>query len=231
MHALAEGALLTAHCSLHREAERVNLEEFAIDVAAHRGGALRRGCRSSLLSQTGACCPPDARRETAIARRIEDGEGRIVRALVASPVAVHELATIGDELRAGTLRTRDITRNPADDDEEDAARARLIKLFAAVRDLDHALRSRAGSATKRKEASRALEQMRLFARRSRSRCRSPARSRTPLVRHQGGSHARQRFAGVSVRRIARRRSSSRPTCGSSWRSRRSTRGRGCSSAT
>ncbi len=74
--------------------------------------------------------------EVVLARRIEQAEGGIVRALVASAVAVREIACVGEELRDASLRARDVTRNPADEEDEDAARARLLELFAPVHALD-----------------------------------------------------------------------------------------------
>jgi RNA polymerase primary sigma factor len=100
--------------------------------------------------------------EIALARRIEQAEGKIVRALVASPVAVRELSDIGHELGSGRLRARDITRNPADEEDEQAARARLLELFGPVHDLERSLRRRAGGiAGRRARTCAALEQMRL----------------------------------------------------------------------
>jgi RNA polymerase primary sigma factor len=100
--------------------------------------------------------------EVALARRIEQAEGRIVRALVASSTAVEELSSVGEELRAGKLRAREVTRNPADEEDEEAAHARLLELFAAVHDLGRASRRKAhGPASKRSAACAALEQMRL----------------------------------------------------------------------
>ena len=73
--------------------------------------------------------------EVALARRIEEAEGEIVRALVGSPTAVRELACVGDELRDGRARARDVTRSPSDEEDEPAAKARLLELFAPVRRL------------------------------------------------------------------------------------------------
>jgi RNA polymerase primary sigma factor len=100
--------------------------------------------------------------EVVLAKRIEEAEGKIVRALVASPVAIRELAIIGDELRAGRLRARDVTRNPADEDDEEAARARLLDLFRAVQALERAQRLRSpGLRARRTAAQESLEPMRL----------------------------------------------------------------------
>jgi RNA polymerase primary sigma factor len=100
--------------------------------------------------------------EVVLARRIEAAEGVIVRALVASRAAVQELCEIGAELQAGKLRAREVTRNPADEEDEEAARALLLELFGAVNELRRAL-GREGSprAAKRAKACAALEEMRL----------------------------------------------------------------------
>ena len=107
--------------------------------------------------------------EVVLARRIEEAEGHIVRALVASALAVREIASVGEELRDAKLRARDVTRNPADEEDEDAARARLLELFAPVEALDRvvgreAAARRGGSArlpALRADAGAALEEMRL----------------------------------------------------------------------
>jgi RNA polymerase primary sigma factor len=100
--------------------------------------------------------------EVALAKSIERAEGDIVRVLVATHLSVGELSAIGDELRAGKLRARDVTRDGPDEDEEDAGRARLIKLFEPVQDLRRASSTRArGLVAMRSRASSALEQVRL----------------------------------------------------------------------
>jgi RNA polymerase primary sigma factor len=100
--------------------------------------------------------------EVALARRIEQAEGHIVRALVASPIAVRELASVGEELRESKLRARDVTRNPADEEDEENARRRLLELFAPVELLDRAHQRRERSlATRRTAGCAALEEMRL----------------------------------------------------------------------
>jgi RNA polymerase primary sigma factor len=100
--------------------------------------------------------------EVVLARRIEEAEGRIVGALVASRSAVQELCDVGAELQAGKLRAREVTRNPADEEDEDAARALLLQLFGAVHELRRA-QAREGRprAAKRAKARGALEEMRL----------------------------------------------------------------------
>ena len=61
--------------------------------------------------------------EVDLARRIEDGERRTLRAIVGSPIGARELAAIGRALQTAKLRLRDVTRATVDDDGEDEDRA------------------------------------------------------------------------------------------------------------
>jgi len=105
--------------------------------------------------------------ETVLAKRIEAAEAKIVGALVATPVAVAELAAIGDELAMGRLRARDVTRGAVEEEDEASARERLLPLFGPVQELHRALlrsrRSGAKDPFKRKRAAAcdALGQLRL----------------------------------------------------------------------
>jgi RNA polymerase primary sigma factor len=106
--------------------------------------------------------------EVELARRIETAEAKIVEALVATPVAVSALNEVGDELRAGKLRSRDVTRHPVDEEDEAGARERLLPLFAPLRELERSWRRQAPSArptradaNRRAAACAALEQLRL----------------------------------------------------------------------
>lgn len=79
--------------------------------------------------------------EAELARRVEGGERAIVEAFLDAPVALRELARIGEELTARTLRARDVLRAAEDDDlaEEGAAEARLARTFARAGALARAL--------------------------------------------------------------------------------------------
>jgi RNA polymerase primary sigma factor len=105
--------------------------EIAADEDSIRAYCRKLG-RTPLLTRDG---------EVALARRIEEAESRIVNALVASPEAVAELARVGEDLRNSRIRARDVTRNPADEEDEEAARTRLLELFGPIDEL--ALASRA----------------------------------------------------------------------------------------
>jgi RNA polymerase primary sigma factor len=103
--------------------------------------------------------------EVVLAERIEEGENRILRALVRSPIAVRELALVADELQEAKLHLHDVTRNSGiDESEEGVTTARILHLFGPVRTL---AKQRAGAtaseATKkaRARAEKSLEQVRL----------------------------------------------------------------------
>ena len=55
--------------------------------------------------------------EVEIARRIEEGERRVLQVVLCSSVAIEEILDLGDKLRANTIRVKDVVK---DADEEDA---------------------------------------------------------------------------------------------------------------
>jgi RNA polymerase primary sigma factor len=115
----------------------------------------RKLSRTALLTRDG---------EVVLARRIERAEAQIVRALIGVPVAVEELVAIADDLALGRLRARDVTRNPANEEDEELARAKLLEHFDSVRVLHAAFeRSRAERqvGTARARAAVAVRDVRL----------------------------------------------------------------------
>src|SRR6516165_1997309 len=91
---------------------------------------LRKMGSVSLLTREG---------EVEIAKRIEQGEHMVLSAILASPVAVHEIIDLGDKLRKHKIRVKDIIRDAEDDnaefDEEEADR-RILRLIDKVKRLD-----------------------------------------------------------------------------------------------
>jgi RNA polymerase primary sigma factor len=111
--------------------------------------------RVSLLTREG---------EVALAKRIDHAERKIVRALIESDAAAREIAAIAEELRAGNLRAREVTRNASDEEEdEDAARQKLLVLLEPACALGAAGSPEAegGTGTSRSRAAKALERARL----------------------------------------------------------------------
>ncbi len=98
--------------------------------------------------------------EVELARRIEDGERRTLRAIVASPVGARELAAIGRALREKKLRLRDVTRATVDDEGDDEER--VAKTIAdALERAGNLARTRRVSARTCDELAEALLEVRL----------------------------------------------------------------------
>jgi RNA polymerase primary sigma factor len=100
--------------------------------------------------------------EITLARRIESAEAKVVRALVGTRIAVGELADVANELGAGKLRAREVTRSAIEEEDEDSARQRLLPFFAPVQDLHRALDRRQPRLSKKRAlACEALGRVRL----------------------------------------------------------------------
>lgn len=81
----------------------------------------RKMSRVQLLTREG---------EVELAKKLEDGEQMMLEALLDSPVASAELAKVGDELKRGKTRVRDLIRNIDDEGSQDAEVAeKVAKLF------------------------------------------------------------------------------------------------------
>ena len=74
--------------------------------------------------------------EIKIAKRIELGEHAVIRAVAGCDVGVREIRLLGERLRSGAVRAREIVRGGGDEDRdghwEEAERARLLRLIEAV---------------------------------------------------------------------------------------------------
>jgi RNA polymerase primary sigma factor len=73
------------------------------------GAYLRAMTSFSLLTREG---------EIAIAKRIEDGQRRVLQVVLASSVAIDELVCLGDELREAKLRVKDVVLSVDTDDPD-----------------------------------------------------------------------------------------------------------------
>ena len=93
---------------------------------------LRKMGSVSLLTREG---------EVEIAKRIEDGESKIFHVILNSRIGVCEILEIGEALRKGKLRIKDVVRD-LDKEEEvdfDAAKVRALKLFDKVRRIESSM--------------------------------------------------------------------------------------------
>jgi RNA polymerase primary sigma factor len=70
---------------------------------------LRKMGAFSLLTREG---------EVELAKRMEDGERRVLQVVLNSTVAIGEILDLGDELRAGNIRVKDVVKDADEDDAE-----------------------------------------------------------------------------------------------------------------
>jgi RNA polymerase primary sigma factor len=93
---------------------------------------LREAGTISLLTREG---------EVEIAKRIEESERVLVRAVLGTPQALGYVLTVGEQVRSGELRVRDLVRDEADEDGEPTVeddvrhRRRFLQQLARIRRL------------------------------------------------------------------------------------------------
>jgi RNA polymerase primary sigma factor len=116
---------------------------------------LRKMGSVSLLTREG---------EVEIAKRIEDGEKEVLEAVLHSSIAIKEIIQIGDRLRKGKMRVREVIRDAPDEDDEtfdEQGRAdQVVKLIDKIRRLDRdneKLREQLDSKTKKLSANKQKE--------------------------------------------------------------------------
>ncbi|MFH2009695.1 MAG: RNA polymerase sigma factor region1.1 domain-containing protein, partial [bacterium] len=104
---------------------------------------LRKMGSVSLLTREG---------EVEIAKRIEEGERRVLTVVLNSPLAVREIIQLGELLRKRKLRVRDVSRNFDDEDgevDEDINIDRIVKIIDRVRRMERELRRACEKASER----------------------------------------------------------------------------------
>jgi RNA polymerase primary sigma factor len=88
------------------------------------------------LGQIGHICLLTREGEITIAKRIELGEHAILRAVAACDVGVREIRSLGDRLKDGNVRAREILRGGGDEDRdvqwEETERTRVLRLIERV---------------------------------------------------------------------------------------------------
>jgi RNA polymerase primary sigma factor len=91
---------------------------------------LRKMGSVSLLTREG---------EVEIAKRIEEGERRVLKVVLSSRIAVQEIIQLGDSLRKDKVRVKDVIRDFDDEDvefDEEWHKERVVKIVEKVRRLD-----------------------------------------------------------------------------------------------
>ncbi len=93
---------------------------------------LRKMGSVSLLTREG---------EVEIAKRIEDGERKIFQVILNSRIGVSEILEIGETLRKGKLRIKDVVRDLDKEEEVDfeAAKVRALKVFDKVKRIESSM--------------------------------------------------------------------------------------------
>ncbi len=109
---------------------------------------LRRMGEVSLLTREG---------EVDIARRIEDGEARVLEVVLNSQLAVQEIINLGEKLRKDKIRVRDVTRkydeDTSDGSDDERQKEEVLRLIDRIKRLNreiHKLQSQNKSRAKQK---------------------------------------------------------------------------------
>jgi RNA polymerase primary sigma factor len=99
--------------------------------------------------------------EVDLARRIEEGERRALRAIVSSAVGARELAALGKAVRLRKLRLRDITRTTVDEDGAEEETRAVSAIAEALERAGTVARNRRIATRTRDELVEALLEVRL----------------------------------------------------------------------
>ena len=109
---------------------------------------LRRMSSVPLLTREG---------EVEIAKRIEEGEREILHVVIASPVALQEIVSIGQALLAGKVHLREVVRDYDEESDHPAQQARIAKVMGQIRQIESLCQPCAASWMRFEKASRKKE--------------------------------------------------------------------------
>ncbi|MEZ4820112.1 MAG: RNA polymerase sigma factor RpoD [Bdellovibrionota bacterium] len=110
---------------------------------------LKRMGSVALLSREG---------EVEIAKKIEEGENEVLEILIKAPVGIKEVMFIGEKLKKGTIRVKDLIRGIEEEDEDFDEEAYVVEILKLINKIKRAnrentklfLERRQVSATKKK---------------------------------------------------------------------------------
>lgn len=83
--------------------------------------------------------------EVEIAKKIEEGEAEVMDVVLNSQIGIQEVLSVGERIRAGKIRVRDVVRGLDEDDpeiNEDEYRDKILSAIDRVRDFERALMER-----------------------------------------------------------------------------------------
>jgi RNA polymerase primary sigma factor len=119
------------------EKERPEEEEevrLAADLAGRVSDPVKMYLREmgmvSLLTREG---------EVEIAKRIEDGERQMINAVLECPVGVQEIVSLGEKLKKGKIRLRDIIKDFDEEDampEEEVQEKKVLQIIAEIKKIE-----------------------------------------------------------------------------------------------
>ncbi len=121
---------------LKREAEeeKEEEEEVDIDTTSRSNDPVRMYLKKmgsvSLLTREG---------EVEIAKRIEEGENEVLDIVLRSSIGIREIFMIGEKLKKGTIRVRDLIRGFDEDDvdfDDEAYHKKVLSIIDRIRRLD-----------------------------------------------------------------------------------------------
>jgi RNA polymerase primary sigma factor len=99
--------------------------------------------------------------EVEIAKRIEDGDRRVLQVVLKSSVAIEEILSLGDKLRAKEIRVKEVVRDVDDEDPEFDEQWHVERVCKVIDKVRRLWKADAGSNKKKQEILDALQEMRL----------------------------------------------------------------------
>jgi RNA polymerase primary sigma factor len=99
--------------------------------------------------------------EVEIAKRIEDGDRRVLQVVLKSSVAIEEILGLGDKLRAKEIRVKEVVRDVDDEDPEFDEQWHVDRVCKVIDKVRRLWKADAGSNKKKQEILDALQEMRL----------------------------------------------------------------------
>jgi RNA polymerase primary sigma factor len=142
------------------EEDRAAREEDAKDEDADRDTSSSDPVRT-YLRKMGAVSLLTREGEVEVAKRIEDGDRRVLRVVLNSSVAIEEILALGDKLRKGDLRVKEVVRDIDDEDPELDEQWHVQRVCKAIDKVRRLWKADAGTNKKKAEILDALLELRL----------------------------------------------------------------------
>ena len=99
--------------------------------------------------------------EVEIAKRIEDGDRRVLQVVLKSSIAIEEILGLGDKLRAKEIRVKEVVRDVDDEDPEFDEQWHVERVCKVIDKVRRLWKADAGTNKKKQEILEALQELRL----------------------------------------------------------------------